>query len=99
MGLIKEEDIAHLSRLCRIKCTPEELQQLAANLAKIVAYVEQLQEIDTSNIDPLSHVLEDMSFFMRDDVIGDVLPREQFLENAPDKISGLVRFPPVLKTN
>jgi aspartyl-tRNA(Asn)/glutamyl-tRNA(Gln) amidotransferase subunit C len=98
MAVFDEESLIHLTRLCRIECTSEELKKLSTDLKKILSYVEQLQQIDTSKITPLSHVLEDITPFTRDDVEGELLPRKDFLDNAPDQIGGLVRFPPVLKS-
>jgi aspartyl-tRNA(Asn)/glutamyl-tRNA(Gln) amidotransferase subunit C len=97
MAKLDKENIKTLSKLCRIKCNEEEQAALLENMQKILAYVEQLQEINTENVKPLNHVLVDVANVMREDVVGETLPREVFLKNAPDKISGLIRVPPVIK--
>lgn len=98
MVAIDEASIAHLTRLSRIECTPEERQKLCADLGKILAYVEQLQEIDTKDIEPLSHVLENVSSFMREDIVGELLPQKLFFNNAPETTGGYLKVFSVLKS-
>ncbi len=97
MAKLDKETILQLTRLCRIDCTEEEQETLLKDLKKIFDYIEQLQEIDTENVPPCNHILEDMANVMRDDVVGKVLDREAFLANAPSHIGGMIRVPPVIK--
>lgn len=97
MAQLDKETIQKLTRLCRIDCTEEEQEALLKDLRKILDYIEQLQEIDTSNIPPCNHVLEGMCNVMREDRIGPVLDREEFLGNAPSHIGGMIRVPPIMK--
>jgi aspartyl-tRNA(Asn)/glutamyl-tRNA(Gln) amidotransferase subunit C len=99
MASINEETIQNLITLSRIECTPEEQKKLLTDLAKIVAYVELLKEIDTENVTPCNHVLEGASNVMRDDVVGASMPRETFLANAPSQVGGMIRVPPVIKNH
>lgn len=60
--------------------------------------MHQLNEIDTEGVAPCRFVSKEMlKNEMREDVLGEVLTREQFLSNAPDQIGGMIRIPPVLK--
>jgi aspartyl-tRNA(Asn)/glutamyl-tRNA(Gln) amidotransferase subunit C len=97
MADINRETIKNLSRLCRIDCTEEEIESLQKDLKRIVAYIEQLQEIDTENVPPCNHVLDDIFNVMRDDETGPSMDRDFFLSNAPAHIGGLVRVPTVIK--
>ena len=97
MEELKEQDIEKLSKLCRIECTDEEKKTLQGNLSKILNYVAQLQEVDTEGVPPCNNVLESMGTVWRDDEVGTLLPREQFLENAPAHTGGMIRVPPVIK--
>lgn len=97
MAELNKETIQHLTRLCRIACTEEEQEALLHDLKKILDYIEQLQQIDTENVAPCNHVLEDMANVLRDDEIGHVLNRGVFLSNAPSHIGGMIRVPPVFK--
>lgn len=97
MGDLDDDIIKYLMLLCRIQCTEEEQSNLLVDLRKILEYARQLQEVDTTQVPPCSHVLEDMTALMRDDEPKGVLPRDVFLENAPEVIGGMIRVPKVLK--
>lgn len=99
MAKLDRESVKKLSKLCRINCTEEEAEKLVVDLQKILDYVEQLNAIDTEGIAPCNHVLKEVFNVMRDDQIGETMPREALLANAPDKIGGFIRVPPVLKSN
>ena len=97
MSNLNKETIKTLTRLCRIDCTEEEQEALLHDLKKILDYIEQLQQINTDNVPPCNHVLEDIHNVMREDVVESVLDREEFLANAPAHIGGMIRVPPILK--
>lgn len=97
MAKLDKETIKQLSQLCRIDCTEEEQESILKDLQGILAYIEQLQEIDTNEVQPCNQVLDDMYNVMREDEIGEVLKREVFLANAPSHIAGMIRVPRVIK--
>lgn len=99
MSKLNQEMIKSLISLSRIECTEEEQLRLHQDLEKILSYVELLKEIDTSNVTPCNHVLEGIANVMREDVVGETMPRETFLANAPAQIGGMIRVPPVIKTS
>ena len=96
MSNIDQNTIQYLSKLCCIHCTEKEQQKLCLDLKKILDYVEQLDELDTTNIPPCNSVTA-MTNLMRDDVVGETTPLESFIANAPDHIGGMIRVPPVIK--
>lgn len=97
MAKLTKETIKSLIELSRIDCSEEEQNKLLEDLEKIVAYVELLNEIDATNLQPCNQVLAGISNVMRDDTVGEVIPREVFLANAPSQIGGMIRVPPVMK--
>lgn len=97
MSAFNEEDLQKLAKLCRIECSEEEKKKFLGSLSKILSYIEQLKEIDTEGVEPCTHVLEGMHNVMREDEVGELLPRELFLANAPAHIGGMIRVPPVIK--
>lgn len=99
MAELDKKAIKTLSKLSRIDCSEEEQEALLQDLKKILHYVEQLNEIDTTHVPPCNQVLEDMANVMREDVPGTPMPRDIFLANAPSHIGGMVRVPPVIKTS
>lgn len=100
MTKVNSETIKHLTRLCRIDCSEEEQTVLLKDLSNIIAYMDQLSELDTTSISPCTHVIEGMVNVMRDDTVGPVLPRDLFLSNIPNKsyIAGMVKIPSVFKS-
>lgn len=101
MGVMSQFDphtLDHLKKLCLIDSSPEEAANILESLPRILEYMNQLNEIDTSDVKPCTYVLNSMlKDQMREDEVQDLLPREQFLSNAPDQIGGMIRVPPVLK--
>lgn len=97
MANFEKNSIKKLTKLCRIHCSEEEEEALFKDLQKILNYMEQLNEVDTSEVLPCHHVLEDIVNVMREDKVGPTLPREAFLENAPSHIGGMIRVPNILK--
>lgn len=97
MTKINKESIKKLTKLSHIQLTDEEEEKLLGDLQNILSYVEQLNAIDTENIRPCSHVLEEMSNVVREDRVEETFDRSAFLANAPDKAQGLIRVPLVIK--
>jgi aspartyl-tRNA(Asn)/glutamyl-tRNA(Gln) amidotransferase subunit C len=97
MSDLNEESVKVLSRLCRIEVSEEELSDLFADLKRILDYVGQLQEVEVNHLSPHSHIEEQSIDSLREDIVGERLPREVFLANAPDQVGGMIRFPPVMK--
>src|ERR1700761_6657039 len=97
MAALDEKEIEKLTKLCRIECTEEEKKKLRANLSRVLAYVDQLKEINTEGVPPCNHVLEEMHNVWREDTIGEILPRELFLANAPSQVGGMIKVPPIIK--
>jgi len=97
MAELNREAVKKISELCRIGCTEEEITSLLHDMEEILAYVEQLKEVDTDNVSPCNHVLKDMQNVMREDVVKETMPRETFLSNAPEHVSGLIKVPTVIK--
>jgi aspartyl-tRNA(Asn)/glutamyl-tRNA(Gln) amidotransferase subunit C len=91
------QTLEHLKKLCRIEYTPEEEASFIEAMPRILESLESLRQINTEGVQPCRFVLRGMlKTRVRQDVVQDVLSREQFLANAPDQIGGMIRTPPVL---
>jgi aspartyl-tRNA(Asn)/glutamyl-tRNA(Gln) amidotransferase subunit C len=84
--------VAHLSRL---QLTDAEVAQMTPQLNSIVGYVDQLQKIDTTGVEPLAHALEQVNVF-REDALRPSLTPDQALGNAPERSGNLFQVPAVL---
>jgi len=96
LSRISKEQVKHVAHLARLAITEEEAEMFTSQLDAIITFAEQLNELDTSNVEPTSHVL-DMKNIMREDVPEQGLPREEVLKNAPDHKDGQVRVPSILE--
>ena len=92
-----ENELNHLMKLCRIECSSEEKQTLKDNLAKVLNYIQLLQEVDTEGVKPCLSVQESLVNVTREDKVENTLSREDFLANAPIHVGGMIRVPPVIK--
>jgi aspartyl-tRNA(Asn)/glutamyl-tRNA(Gln) amidotransferase subunit C len=96
---ITESDIEKIAQLAHLEITPEERRAFTPQIAEIVAYVEQLNELDTSSIEPATggltteHEHADAS---REDFARPSLGQSKALDQAPDPASGHFRVPKVL---
>mgnify|MGYP000117905012 CR=1 FL=1 len=81
---IEREQVLHIARLARVGLSEEEVQRFEEQLSQILDYFQVLQELDTSDVPPTSHVLP-LENVMRDDEPRPPLPAEQVLANAPQR--------------
>ena len=93
---IGPEKVRQVARLARINLSQDEVQQFAGQLSDILAYVEQLNELDTDGVEPTTHPLR-MSNVFRPDRIGQSLTSEQALANAPQRQGDFFAVPKVLE--
>ena len=96
---ITEADIKKIAALARLEITDEELRTLAPQVASIVAYVEQLNELDTSAVEPAIGGLTpegERTEGSREDATRPSLGQQLALEQAPDPSHGHFRVPRVL---
>ncbi len=98
MANFDHQTLEDLKKLCKIQCSPEEDVDILTSLSRVLDYMEQLREINTENTRTCRYVLRGMGKNrLREDLEANLLPREEFLANAPDQIGGMIRVPPVLK--
>ncbi|GAM15260.1 MULTISPECIES: Asp-tRNA(Asn)/Glu-tRNA(Gln) amidotransferase subunit GatC [Mesobacillus] len=96
MSRISEEQVKHVAHLARLAITEEEAQMLTDQLDKIITYAEQLNELNTDNVEPTAHVLE-IKNVMREDRAKEGLPREEVLKNAPEHQDGQIKVPGIME--
>lgn len=96
MSRISIDQVKHVADLARLAITDEEAEMFTKQLDAIITFAEQLNELDTENVPPTSHVL-DMKNVMREDIPEPGLPREEVLKNAPDQQDGQFRVPAILE--
>lgn len=93
---ISKEEIEHIASLARLSLTEKEKELFGSQISSILDYVEKLNELDTKNVEPTSHVLP-LSNVIRDDIPGPSIPREDALMNAPDHTEKFFRVPKIIE--
>ena len=96
---ITEADIEKIAQLAHLEITDDERRMFAPQISEIVTYVEQLNEIDTSNVDPALGGLTpegEATPSDRDDELQQSLGQKRALDQAPDAAAGHFRVPKVL---
>jgi aspartyl-tRNA(Asn)/glutamyl-tRNA(Gln) amidotransferase subunit C len=93
---VSNEQVRHIAKLARIAMSDEEIERLAPELNNILGWVEQLGEVDTDGVDPLTAVI-DQKLRLRDDVINDGNIRDDILANAPEAQHGFFAVPKVIE--
>jgi aspartyl-tRNA(Asn)/glutamyl-tRNA(Gln) amidotransferase subunit C len=90
------EDVRKVARLARLKLTAEEEQIFQQQLGQILSYVDLLDELDTTGVEPLAHTTELHNVF-RDDQQSESLPRNQALANAPQQDGRYFLVPQIIE--
>ena len=91
-----KNQVEYVAKLARLALTPEEVAQFGGQLSQIFSYIEKLNELDTSEVEPTSHVLP-LSNIFREDILKPSLPSEKALENAPNRDGSFFKVPKIIE--
>ena len=89
------KDVEHIATLARLEFTDEEKAMFTHQLNSILAYVEQLNRLDTTNVEPLSHVIG-LDEAYREDIVKPGVTQQDALRNAPAKTDKFFKVPKVI---
>ena len=90
--------VARIATLARIKVPEAEQAHLAGELSQILSWIEQLNEVDTSGVEPMSGgAAVATSLAMREDAVTDGGRRDDILANAPEAANGFFTVPKVVE--
>lgn len=90
------EDVQYIARLARLRFSESEQEEMAAQMSRILDYMEQLNQLDTSGVPPMSHVL-DLTNVFREDQAQQRIERDEALGKAPDADHEHFRVPKVIE--
>ncbi len=93
---ISREEIKHIADLSRINIEDNQLDKYAETLSGIVDMANQINNLNTDNVKPTAHILENVNVFRKDEVKPSY-NRDKILENAPTKESGCISLPKVVE--
>ncbi|MGV3629620.1 MAG: Asp-tRNA(Asn)/Glu-tRNA(Gln) amidotransferase subunit GatC [Bacteroidota bacterium] len=92
---IKEETVQQIAHLARLKFEGDEVRSIQQDLSNMIDFMDKLAEVDTSNVEPLVFMSEEINV-LRDDVAEETITVAEALKNAPKKDSDYFRIPKVL---
>lgn len=93
---VTEKDVRYMADLARLQLSGEEVKSFAQDMNQILGYMERLDELDTSDVEPLEHVIE-LDSRLRPDKAENPISHEDALKNAPDADSDYFRVPKVIE--
>ena len=97
MGKITRQEVEHVARLARLELSEEEKARMTEQLDAILGYIDKLNQLDTSQVEPMTTVIPMVSV-MREDEVQPSLPLEEALANAPDREDAFFRVPRIIET-
>lgn len=90
------KDVEHVAKLARLEFSEQEKEKLVKQMNRILEYMEKLNELDTSKVEPLLHVIPLTNVF-REDKAKPSLPVSEILKNAPAKTDKFFKVPKVIE--
>ncbi|WP_118857230.1 Asp-tRNA(Asn)/Glu-tRNA(Gln) amidotransferase subunit GatC [Sphingomonas mesophila] len=93
---VTDQEVRHVAKLARLALGEEEIARMVPELNNILGWVEQLSEVDTDGVEPLTAVIAN-DLRLRDDVVDDGDCRDEVLANAPDAQHGFFAVPKVIE--
>ena len=92
--MITIKDVEHVAKLARLELTEEEKELYTKQLGDVLKYVDQMNEVETSNVKPMAQVV-DLVNVMREDVVHYEQTKEELMANAPDEENGFFKVPKI----
>lgn len=94
---VSEEEVKHIAELARIELTAEESERFAREISDVLGYVEQLQEVDTEQVEPISQITGKVNVFREDGILESSQETKNIVaKNYPDSQDGYIRVKQIL---
>ena len=93
---LTEKDVRHVEELAHLELTEEEVKKFVPQLDSILEYMQKLNELDTSQVEPTSHVIPMVNVMREDEPRASLSPNDA-LANAPDRAEAFFRVPRIIE--
>ena len=93
---ISEDEVRYVAQLARLRLEENQIHEMSDTLSKILTYMDKLNEVDTSDVSPTSHVVK-MDTVFREDNTHDSFAQDDALQNAPDRVGAFYRVPKIIE--
>ena len=94
---ITNDDVKYVAKLARISLSEDDTKCFQRQLSGILDYIAQLNEVDTDNTPPTTHVLSSMKNVFREDDLKESLSPDEVLKNAPERRGDFFAVPKIIK--
>ncbi len=96
---LSEKDVRYVADLANLELTSEEVQRMSQDLGHILTYIEELNQLDTNEVEPMAQVLFDSgeTATLREDVVRPPLSNADALANAASSGAGYFKVPKVIE--
>lgn len=91
-NVISDEMIEYVGILAKLELSEEEREQAKKDMGRMLDYIDKLNELETDDVEPMSHIF-DVNNVFREDIVTNGDDREQMLANAPEKKDGTYMVP------
>ena len=95
-NIISDEIIEYVGILAKLELSEEEKEQAKKDMGSMLDYIDKLNELDTTDVEPMSHVFPVNNVF-REDIVTNGDDRENILKNAPEKKDGSFAVPKTIE--
>ena len=92
--MITIKDVEHVAKLARLELTEDEKELYTKQLGDVLKYVEQMNEVDTSNVIPMAHAMDFVNV-TREDKVNYEQTKEELMKNSPDAEDGFFKVPKI----
>jgi aspartyl-tRNA(Asn)/glutamyl-tRNA(Gln) amidotransferase subunit C len=90
------KDVEHVAKLARLELTEQDKNKFTNQLANILGYIEKLNEIDTSKVEPMMHSISDENVVRQDTAITSI-SHDEIMQNAPEKEGNFFKVKKVIE--
>ncbi len=92
--MISIDDVKHVAKLARLELSEDEITQFSKQLGGILEHVAQMNEIDTTGVEPMSSAIPSVNV-MREDEVKYEQTKEELMKNAPEEEAGFFKVPKI----
>ncbi len=92
--MITIKDVEHVAKLARLSLTEEEKELYTKQLGDVLKYVDQMNEVDTTNVKPMTQVVDFVNV-TREDIPNQEISKEALMANAPEEENGFFKVPKI----
>ncbi len=93
---VTDKLVENLANLSRLSFNEQEKEEIKKDLQKMISFVDKLNEVDTTGVEPLLHMTDAMNVY-REDVVNGSMPKEEALRNAPGADGNYFKVPKVIR--